>query len=106
MSAQDYVQQVVSSGSIPAVVADVARGKALALVVEKAAVTDQSGNVLDLVRLRDDGTLADPADIEAEEAALAEAYLDEIEEEEAAGLASLEAEEAAAAAAEGQGESR
>jgi trigger factor len=70
-SAQDYVQQVVSSGSIPAIVADVARGKALALVVEKAVVTDESGNVLDLVRLRDDGTLADPADMEAEDAASA-----------------------------------
>ena len=86
VSPQDYVQQVVTSGNVPAVVADVARGKALALVVEKAVVTDESGNPVDLVRLQEDGTLADPADLEdaaeaedaedAEEAAQAESPAD------------------------------
>ncbi len=66
VSPQEYVQQVLSGNGIPAVVADVARGKALALVVEKAVVTDASGNPVDLVRLRDDGTLGDPADDEDE----------------------------------------
>jgi trigger factor len=69
MSPQDYVEQVVQSGSVPAVVADVARGKALALVVEKARVTDQSGNPVDLARLQEDGTLADETEEAAEEAA-------------------------------------
>lgn len=66
VSPQDYVEQVVQSGNVPAVVADVARGKALALVVEKAVVTDASGNPVDLKRLQDDGTLAEPED-EAED---------------------------------------
>jgi trigger factor len=64
VSPQDYVQQVVSSGNVPAVVADVARGKALALVVERGVVTEESGAPVDLVRLQEDGTLADPADLE------------------------------------------
>jgi trigger factor len=68
VSPQEYVQQVVTSGNVPAVVADVARGKALALVVERAVVTDESGGTVDLVRLQEDGTLADPADAEDEAA--------------------------------------
>ncbi|MBB5785581.1 trigger factor [Jiangella mangrovi] len=52
-------QQLVDQGNLPAVVADVARGKALALAVEKAKVSDASGNAVELNRLREDGTLAD-----------------------------------------------
>jgi trigger factor len=68
MSPQDFADQMVRSGNVPSVVADVARGKALALVVEKAVVTDGSGNVVDLARLQEDGTLADETQAEAEEA--------------------------------------
>lgn len=57
-------QQLVDQGNLPAVVADVARGKALALAVEKAKVTDASGNDVELNRLREDGTLADPSELE------------------------------------------
>ncbi|WP_053207441.1 trigger factor [Jiangella muralis] len=57
-------QQLVDQGNLPAVVADVARGKALALAVEKAKVTDASGNGVELNRLREDGTLADPSELE------------------------------------------
>ncbi len=57
-------QQLVDQGNLPSVVADVARGKALALAVEKAKVTDASGNGVELNRLREDGTLADPNEIE------------------------------------------
>lgn len=57
-------QQLVDQGNLPAVVADVARGKALALAVEKAKVTDASGNAVELNRLREDGTLAEPGEVE------------------------------------------
>jgi len=68
MSPQDFADQMVRGGNVNAVVADVARGKALALVVEKATVVDESGNVVDLARLQEDGTFADEAD-EADEGA-------------------------------------
>jgi trigger factor len=54
-------QQLVDQGQLPSVVAEVARGKALALAVEKAKVVDASGAVVSLDRLREDGTLADSA---------------------------------------------
>ncbi len=41
---------------------EIRRGKALALIVESAEVTDSNGEVLELSRLREDGTLSDPAD--------------------------------------------
>lgn len=53
-------QQYVQSGNLPALVADVARSKALALVVEKAKVVDASGRPVELDRLREDGTLGEP----------------------------------------------
>lgn len=51
-------EQLRDSGDLPAVVADVARGKALAMIVEKAKVVDASGNPVELMRLREDGTVA------------------------------------------------
>ena len=62
MSPQDFADQLVRGGNVNAVVADVARGKALAVMVEKAVVTDASGNLLDLSRLQEDGTIADELD--------------------------------------------
>lgn len=53
------VQQYVQSGNLPALVAEVARGKALAMVVEKARVVDASGRPVELERLQEDGTLGD-----------------------------------------------
>jgi trigger factor len=55
-------QNLVQNGNLPAVLADVARGKALALVVEKANVVDASGRPVELARLREDGTLAEPGE--------------------------------------------
>lgn len=52
-------QQYVQNNAVSALVAEVARGKALALVVEKANVVDESGQPVDLDRLQQDGTLAD-----------------------------------------------
>jgi trigger factor len=58
----ELAQQYVQSGTLPTVAADVARGKALALVVERATVLDASGNEIPLDRLREDGTLAVTSD--------------------------------------------
>lgn len=58
MSPQDFADQMVRAGNVNAVVADVARGKALAVMVEKATVVDESGNPVELSRLQEDGTIA------------------------------------------------
>uniref|UniRef100_UPI00286A99C8 trigger factor n=1 Tax=Nocardioides sp. TaxID=35761 RepID=UPI00286A99C8 len=41
---QEYVQHMVEHNHLPELVSEVRRGKALALVVEQATVTDESGN--------------------------------------------------------------
>jgi trigger factor len=45
------------------------RGKALALIVEAADVTDESGNHVELKNLQPDGTIAEPTDEPADDAA-------------------------------------
>jgi trigger factor len=57
--------------------AEVARGKALALVVEKAEVVDTSGRPVDLDRLREDGTLGAPGTDEVLPSGIEFAELDE-----------------------------
>jgi trigger factor len=52
LSADDFAQQVVQSGRVPALVSEVVRGKALALVLEHAEVRDESGRDVDLAALR------------------------------------------------------
>jgi trigger factor len=49
--ADQYAQQVVNAGQLGALMADILRGKALALVLERAKITDASGNevVLDAI---------------------------------------------------------
>src|SRR3954470_19862450 len=39
---------------------EIVRGKALAQIVERAKVTDKSGNVVELKNLRPDGTIGEP----------------------------------------------
>lgn len=46
---------------------EIRRGKALATIVEAATVTDSNGDVIEIVRIQPDGSLADPAD-ESEDA--------------------------------------
>jgi trigger factor len=58
----ELAQQYVQSGNLPALAADVARGKALALVVERATVLDASGREVSLDKLREDGSLAVTSD--------------------------------------------
>ncbi|WP_185921941.1 trigger factor [Streptomyces sp. WAC06614] len=48
MSPDQFAQAVVEGGQVPMLVGEVARGKALALVVESAKVVDTNGEVVDL----------------------------------------------------------
>jgi trigger factor len=50
---------------------EIRRGKALALIVESATVTDSEGNEVDLAHLREDGTIGEP-DAEPDDLATAE----------------------------------
>lgn len=56
----EFVKHMVEHNHIPEMVAEVVRGKALALIVEGATVTDASGNPVDLKNLRPDGTIGEP----------------------------------------------
>ena len=58
----DYVKHMLEHNHVPELVAEVVRGKALALLVEQAEVTDGSGNPVDLKNLRPDGTIGTPED--------------------------------------------
>jgi trigger factor len=58
MPPQEFANQVVQGGNLPALVADVRRNKALAGVLEHAVITDASGNVVDLSALAP-GAMAD-----------------------------------------------
>ncbi len=58
---QEFVNHMVEHNHLPELVQEIRRGKALAAVVESAAVTDASGAPVDLANLRPDGTLGDPA---------------------------------------------
>src|SRR3954451_8517773 len=49
--ADDYAQQVVNSGQLGALMGEVMRGKALALVLEHATITDESGRPINLDEL-------------------------------------------------------
>lgn len=51
---QEFANQIVQSGNLPMLVADIRRNKALAEVLESAAVTDASGNAVDLKALSDE----------------------------------------------------
>ncbi len=66
---EEYAQHAMEHHQVPALVSEVVRGKALALIVESAVVTDASGEVVDLKRLRSDGAIGDAvADQSAEDA--------------------------------------
>ncbi|MGC5412421.1 trigger factor, partial [Streptomyces sp. DT225] len=48
MSPDQFAQAVVEGGQVPMLVGEVARGKALAVVVEAAKVVDTNGEVVEL----------------------------------------------------------
>jgi len=68
-----YIQHIMEHNHVPEMVSEVLRGKALASLVEGAKVTDKSGNVVELSKLRADGTFgedddaADETDAEADD---------------------------------------
>jgi trigger factor len=63
----EYIKHAMEHNHVPELVGEIRRGKALALIVESAVVTDESGNVVDLKNLQPDGTLGDPAAATSEE---------------------------------------
>ncbi|WP_438487977.1 trigger factor [Streptomyces sp. S186] len=75
MSPDQFAQAVVEGGQVPMLVGEVARGKALAVVVEAATVKDTNGEVVDL---------EDEEETEAAEAVVAEVEGTEEKAEEAA----------------------
>ncbi|PNG19764.1 trigger factor [Streptomyces cahuitamycinicus] len=74
MSPDQFAQAVVEGGQVPLLVGEVARGKALAVVVEKATVKDTNGEVIDL---DDDEDETESAGTEAVEAEATEASAEE-----------------------------
>ncbi|MBB4715235.1 trigger factor [Streptomyces luteogriseus] len=56
MSPDQFAQAVVEGGQVPLLVGEVARGKALAVVVEKATVKDTNGEIIDLDDEEDEDT--------------------------------------------------
>ncbi|MFF0728108.1 trigger factor [Streptomyces sp. NPDC004134] len=77
MSPDQFAQAVVEGGQVPVLVGEVARGKALAVVVEAATIKDTNGDPVDLsdedetaetVEATSDDTPADAADVSDAEA--------------------------------------
>ena len=63
MSPDQFAQAVVEGGQVPLLVGEVARGKALAVVVEAATVKDTNGEIVDL---DDEDEVEQAADVAAE----------------------------------------
>ncbi len=72
MSPDQFAQAVVEGGQVPMLVGEVARGKALAAVVETAKVVDTNGETVDLDDEEDDETPAAAAEGETVEASAEE----------------------------------
>jgi trigger factor len=70
---QEFVNHMLEHGHLPELVQEIRRGKALALVVESAVVTDASGNTVELKGLQPDGTIMDVEESPAEPEAADEA---------------------------------
>ena len=62
VSPQEFAQQLTQAGNLPALISDVRRSKALATVLERAAVTDESGRTVDLEALRPRPQVEEPAE--------------------------------------------
>ena len=60
-SPEDYIKHAMEHNHLPEMVAEVRRGKALAVLLESATVRDASGDVVELTTLQPDGTYADAA---------------------------------------------
>lgn len=69
MPPQEFANQIVQAGNLPMLVADIRRNKALAEILEKAVITDASGNTVDLAALDAPAGAEDEADDAAEDEA-------------------------------------
>lgn len=58
MSPDELAQRLVRQGQLPALMAEIVRGKALAMILENAVVTDTNGARIDLSQLQDEGPSA------------------------------------------------
>jgi trigger factor len=67
VSPTDYFNQVIQANYFQTLVQEIRRGKALALVVDNAVVTDESARPVELKRLQPDGTIG-PEDTETPDA--------------------------------------
>ncbi|WP_323791306.1 trigger factor [Nocardioides sp.] len=65
---QEFANHMFEHNHVPDLVQEILRGKALAILVESAVVTDASGNPVELKRLLPDGTIA-PEETESAESA-------------------------------------
>ena len=95
MGPDQFAQQVVQAGQVPVLVSEVVRGKALALVLERAKVVDESGRQVDLEALREDvpADEADVLDVESTEVESTEVESTEVEGTEVETTEGTEAEE-------------
>ena len=69
MGPDKFAQEIVQAGQVPMLVGEVVRGKALALVLEKANVLDASGREVDLEALREEPaeeTVGEPISLDDE----------------------------------------
>ena len=80
MSPDQFAQQVVEGGQVPMLVGEVARGKALAVVVEAATVKDTNGELVDLDDEDEDEVSAEGSTEEASEEAAEAPKADAAEE--------------------------
>ncbi|HNO38987.1 MAG TPA: trigger factor [Marmoricola sp.] len=64
---QEFIQHMIEHNHLPDMAAEVARGKALASVVESAEVKDADGNLVDLANLKSDGTIGEPESAQDED---------------------------------------
>jgi trigger factor len=67
VSPDQFAQQIVQSGQLSGLVSEVRRGKALATVMEAAAITDTAGAAVDLEKLRDESDERPADDVQTDE---------------------------------------
>jgi len=66
VSPDQFAQQLVQGGQLPGLLAEVRRGKALAVVMAAATILDEAGVAVDLEALRDDSAAPDGVEVDDE----------------------------------------
>jgi trigger factor len=66
MAPKDFANEIAKAGQISSLVGDVARAKALAVILERVKVKDASGNPVDLTELRPKPAIAPETEVPAE----------------------------------------